>query len=167
MKRVIIFGNSGAGKSTLAKDLARRDQLAHFDLDSVAWLLTSPPQRKPVADSKNGIDAFLKENKQWVIEGCYSDLLELVLHKATEIIFLDLPIGLCVANAKARPWEPHKYESKQAQDANLTMLLNWISDYDIREDTFSRSSHQALFDVYKGKKTRYNNNVVLSYGLNS
>ncbi|MAZ86247.1 MAG: shikimate kinase [Cellvibrionaceae bacterium] len=159
MKRVIIFGNSGAGKSTLAKSLANIDQLAHFDLDSIAWLPTSPPQRKPVEQSKADIDAFMAENDQWVIEGCYSDLLELLFTKASEIIFLDLPIDQCITNARARPWEPHKYESKQAQDENLDMLLAWISDYEGRSDTFSRSSHQDLFRRFAGKKTRYTHNV--------
>jgi len=159
LKRIIIFGNSGAGKSTLAKSLASIDRLAHFDLDSIAWLPTSPPQRKAVEQSKADIDVFIAENDRWVIEGCYSDLLELLFTKATEIIFLDLPIDQCIANARARPWEPHKYESKQAQDANLDMLLGWISDYEDRTDTFSRAAHRDLFLRYGGKKTRYTQNV--------
>jgi hypothetical protein len=38
-----------------------------------------------------------------------------------------------VANAFSRPWEPHKYLSKEAQDANLEMLMGWIRAY---EDKF-------------------------------
>ena len=158
MKKVVIFGNSAAGKSTLAKKLSSAESLAHFDLDLIAWQATTPPLRKPISESKEEIGVFLAENDAWVIEGCYTDLIEIVVPKATELVFLNLPVDACIANAKRRPWEPHKYESKQAQDANLTMLLDWITQYDTRADTFSRSAHQALFDAYEGIKTMYTTN---------
>ena len=92
------------------------------------------------------------------IEGCYSDLLEIALPKSSEIIYLNLPVEACIANAKARPWEPHKYDSKEAQDANLGMLIDWIAQYTVRNDTFSKSAHEALYKGYKGKKTMYSGN---------
>ena len=158
MKKIIIFGNSGSGKSTLAKSLCETEQLAHLDLDTIAWLPGMPPQRKPLADSQVEIEAFVASHSSWVIEGCYSDLLEMVLPEASEIIFLNLPVALCIENAKARPWEPHKYESKEAQDANLDMLISWIADYETRQDTFSQAAHQALFDLYQGRKVMLSKN---------
>ena len=158
MKRIIIFGNSGSGKSTLAKALCKDKNLSHLDLDLIAWQPTSPPQRKPIAESRQEIDAFISVNDGWVIEGCYSDLLELALPAASEIIFLNLPVEACIANARNRPWEPHKYASREAQDANLDMLIDWISQYPERTDTFSKSSHEALFKRYNGKKTMYTSN---------
>ena len=85
-------------------------------------------------------------------------MLEIVLPKSSEIIYLNLPVEACISNAKKRPWEPHKYESKEAQDANLDMLIDWISQYAVRNDTFSKSAHEALFRGYKGKKTMYASN---------
>ena len=158
MQRIVIFGNSGSGKSTLAKELAREHELAHLDLDLTAWKPTSPPERKPVSESWEDIRAFMASNAHWVIEGCYSDLLETVVLHASEIIFLNLPVELCIANARNRPWEPHKYESREAQDANLDMLIEWIAQYDERDDTFSKSAHEALFESYDGKKTLYKSN---------
>lgn len=161
MKKIIIFGNSGSGKSTLAKYLCESEQLAHLDLDTVAWLPEMPPQRKPLADSRVDIEAFVTTFAGWVIEGCYSELLEMVLPEATEIVFLNLPVDQCIENAKARPWEPHKYESKEAQDANLDMLISWIADYETRQDTFSQTAHQRLFDSYDGKKIEHTTNKEL------
>jgi hypothetical protein len=129
--------------------------LKHLDLDTLAWIPTVPPRRKALADSKQEIDAFLRSSASWVIEGCYADLIEMALPQATEIIFMDLPVDACIANARQRPWEPHKYESKKAQDDNLNMLIDWISRYAEREDTFSRSAHVGLFESFSGKKTRY------------
>jgi len=119
---------------------------------------TSPPARKPINEAKVEIDAFLNSNSQWVVEGCYSDLLEIVIPEASEIIYLNLPVEICIANAKRRPWEPHKYESKEAQDSNLQMLIAWTTEYPDRDDTFSMSSHKALYDGYEGKKTMYTSN---------
>lgn len=161
MKKVVIFGNSGSGKSTLARHYHEQAGLPHLDLDTIAWLPATPPARKAIADSKADIDRFMAEHASWVIEGCYSDLLELVIQEASEIVFLDLPIERCIANAKNRPWESHKYESKAAQDANLDMLLEWITQYPNRNDTFSRSSHKALYENYDGKKSVHTCNVSL------
>ncbi len=158
MRKVAIFGNSGSGKSTLARQLCDAEGLAHLDLDTLAWRPVSPPERKPLEESRRDIDVFLAANRGWVIEGCYSDLLEFVVAQASEVVFLDLPVETCVANAKNRPWEPHKYASKAAQDANLAMLLDWIAQYPVRTDTFSRAAHQRLYDDYAGKKTRYTGN---------
>ena len=78
--------------------------------------------------------------------------------RANEIFFLDLPIEVCIKNAGQRPWEPHKYPSKQAQDQNLEMLTNWIKDYDTRTDSFSKKAHQTLYESFEGKKTRITHN---------
>ena len=156
---IVIFGNSGAGKSTLALNMARRHNLAHLDLDTIAWLPSSVPERRPHEQSREHVEQFTHHNKYWVIEGCYSDLIELVIEKASEVIFLNLPVSMCIDNARERPWEPHKYASKKAQDANLDMLIDWIKQYEVRDDTFSQSAHQRLFDAFTGVKKEYTSNV--------
>tara|TARA_Y100000589_G_scaffold27008_6_gene22535 strand:- start:62714 stop:63076 length:363 start_codon:yes stop_codon:yes gene_type:complete len=113
----------------------------------------------PIEESRAKIEAFLKDNKSWVIEGCYTDLLELLAHEASEIIFMDLSIEQCINNAKSRPWEPHKYESKEAQDANLEMLINWIKDYKTRSDPFSYGAHLRFYESFQGEKMVYVENV--------
>ena len=159
MSNILIFGNSGSGKSTLAKSICKSEGLAHLDLDSLAWEATTPPERKKLNVSQKEIINFIKMNDSWVIEGCYTDLLELVESYSSEIIFMNLPIETCISNAKSRPWEPHKYESKQAQDANLDMLIDWISQYTKRDDTFSMNAHQKFYSNYSGKKQIINSNV--------
>lgn len=154
----MIFGNSGSGKSTLAHAICAAENLAHLDLDTIAWQPVTPPERKPVHESEVEIDAFVASNNGWVIEGCYADLLALVLPVCSEIIFLNVPVATCIENARKRPWEPHKYESKAAQDANLDMLIDWISQYPERSDTFSRSAHEALFNQFDGRKTMFTRN---------
>jgi len=158
LRNVLIFGNSSSGKSTLAKKLHKEHGLAHLDLDLLAWLPTTPPTRKPLEESRVEIEAFISSNALWVIEGCYADLLEFAAPASEEIIFMNLPIDTCLDNAKRRPWEPHKYPSKEAQDANLDMLLKWISQYEERTDSFSKTMHQQFFDRYQKSKAMINHN---------
>ncbi|GLQ31983.1 AAA family ATPase [Litoribrevibacter albus] len=158
MRKIIIFGNSGSGKSTLAKELCAEHNLSHLDLDELAWMQTSPPERAPLEESGTAIQAFAATNNGWVIEGCYIDLMEIAAPLSEEIIYLNLPVELCIENAKKRPWEPHKYESKEAQDANLSMLLAWIKDYEQRQDTFSKAAHMDFYTSYPGKKTMHKDN---------
>ena len=142
----------------MATDLAEREGLAHLDLDTLAWLPVQPPERAPLEESERKITGFIEANDSWVIEGCYTDLIKIAGQDANEVIFLNLTINQCVANATKRPWEPHKYESKKAQDNNLSMLLNWIKDYAGRDDSFSHSSHLRFFEEFHGRKIMYTDN---------
>jgi len=153
--RVAIVGNSGSGKSTLALRLARVNGLAHLDLDTLAWEPVTPPVRRPLADSAREIDAFTHANRCWVVEGCYADLLTLALPLCTLLIFLNPGVEACVHNARTRPWEPHKYPSKAAQDANLDMLVRWISGYYSRADVLSLAAHRALYDGFQPDKIEF------------
>ncbi|MFT5164479.1 MAG: adenylate kinase family enzyme [Alteromonadaceae bacterium] len=163
MVKILIFGNSGAGKSTLAKKLAVSKNLAHLDLDTLAWQpipagSTAPPGRLPLKQSRQQIDIFTNANPHWIIEGCYTDLLEMLSDEADEIIFMDLDVNLCIANAANRPWEPHKYPSKTAQDKNLPMLTQWIQQYTERDDGFSHQAHQGFYEAFKGNKSMVRDN---------
>jgi adenylate kinase family enzyme len=152
MKKILIFGNSGSGKSTLAKKLCLQRSLEHLDLDTLAWENETPPARKPLNESVKAIREFTSSHSDWVIEGCYADLLDCVLADAKQVIFMNLPVVVCIANAGNRQWEPHKYESKAAQDANLPMLIEWISQYDNRADSFSKAAHMDLYQRFSGAK---------------
>ncbi len=154
MRRILVFGNSGSGKSTVAARLASTSGMAHLDLDSLAWLATQPPQRMPLTESLRAIDDFTAANESWVVEGCYTDLLQALAAEATEILFMNLSIEQCQQNARRRPWEPHKYESREVQDANLEMLLAWIAEYESRDDVFSLAAHTKFYEDFPGTKTR-------------
>jgi len=150
--RVLIVGNSGSGKTTLARRESARDGLAHLDLDSLAWLPTTPPIRRPVAESVVAIGRFTAIHDAWVIEGCYADLAAAIGDQATELVFLNPGVEACVRHCLARPWEPHKYESREAQDRNLERLVAWVRAYTDRDDACSLSAHRRLFAAFPGSK---------------
>jgi len=156
MKNILIFGNSGAGKTTLAKKLQHEFNLKHLDLDILAWTKSSTPTRKPLSQSINDIDTFLEDANDWVVEGCYADLLEYVANKANELIFLNPGVDICIKNCQNRPWEPHKYVSKEEQDKNLDMLIDWVREYELRDDEFSLKQHRIVYDSFSGNKNEVN-----------
>lgn len=156
--KIVIIGNSSSGKSTLARELQQRQNLAHLDLDTLAWLPTQPPTRSPLNEAAKAIHDFTTRHDAWVIEGCYTDLAELALAAADELVFMNLPVTQCLDNARQRPWEPHKYDTAEAQDANLAMLLDWIAEYHSREGTFSYTAHCTLYKNYAGNKRMFTSN---------
>lgn len=162
MPRIVIFGNSGSGKSTLAAVLARQAGLAHLDLDTLAWDPLIPGQRKPLDASLADLAAFIRAHENWVIEGCYSDLLASAIARCTKLVFLNPGIEGCIQNCRQRPWEPHKYPSPEAQNANLEMLIGWIREYETRADEFSLRSHRRLFEEFQGDKIELRTNEPLS-----
>ena len=153
--RILIFGNSGAGKSTLAKSLAREYALPHLDLDLLAWEQADAPTRRALARSRIEIESFTAGNDGWVIEGAYADLLEMLLDECSELVFLNPGVDACVANCRARPWEPHKYADKESQDRNLAFLIGWVREYESRDDEYSLGSHRWLFDRFNGVKREF------------
>ena len=58
-----------------------------------------------------------------IIKHC-SDLLALATTKANELTFLNSPTSSCIKNVISRDWEPKKYQTKEAQDANLDQLID-------------------------------------------
>jgi adenylate kinase family enzyme len=156
VKRFLLIGNSGSGKSTLAARLARAHGSPHLDLDVLAWEpRVVPPKRRAVDGSARDIAAFMDANEAsggWVIEGCYADLAEVAATRCTSLVFLNPGVDACVANARARPWEPHKYATREEQDAGLEFLIGWIGDYATRRDVFGLSAHRAVFEGFAGPK---------------
>jgi len=157
--KIVIFGNSGSGKSTLAKRYQLDNDLALLDLDAIAWQDSIPPARKSLIHSANLIDQFVSDHARWVVEGCYADLLEIAMQHANEIIFLNPGLDACLANCRNRPWEPHKYESAEAQNNNLDMLLEWVKQYETRNDEFSLSAHRSLYQMFEGKKSEHDSST--------
>lgn len=152
MQRVAILGNAGSGKSTLARRLGAQRGADVLDLDTVAWEPGKPAQPRASAEAVQAVRAFCAARPAWVIEGCYGDLVEAVLDGEVELIFLNLPVETCVAHCRARPWEPHKWKSKEAQDERLACLLDWVRAYPERDNTLSLRAHRRIFDSYRGPK---------------
>ena len=152
--RFAIIGNAGSGKSTLAWQLAGEMDLALLDLDIVAWEPARVAVPRPPDAAAADVHSFCRAYPEWVVEGCYPELIETALNYRPQLLLLDPGMDQCLANCRARPWEPHKYRSRAEQDRKLGMLLAWVEGYYHRAGEISLASHDALFEAYRGPKQR-------------
>jgi adenylate kinase family enzyme len=152
MMRIAIAGNSGSGKSTLARRLAAASETPILDLDTVAWVPGKIAVARAPAEASRDVRTFCDENESWIVEGCYSSLVEVALESGAQLLLLDPGLEQCMSNCRSRPWEAHKYSSKQEQDTHLPFLLKWVADYYSRNDDMSLGAHRALYERYDGPK---------------
>jgi tRNA uridine 5-carbamoylmethylation protein Kti12 len=90
-KRIIIFGAPGSGKSTLAKDLSKKLNLPHFNLDSLVYLKgwTSKHSDNQIKESMN----IIVNKDKWILEGFHRKIdswILPVLDKSDFVIILNL-----------------------------------------------------------------------------
>jgi hypothetical protein len=102
--------------------------------------------------AKADVRAFCSRHENWVVEGCYASLVNEALLSSPILLFLNLGVAQCLANCRARPWEAHKYCSKEEQDERLAFLLSWVQEYYTRGGDMSLVEHRACFDAYSGAK---------------
>lgn len=150
--RVLIIGNSGSGKSTVARTLAAGHGLVHLDLDTLVWETGKIAVARPVDEAVADLLDFLNSHDNWVVEGCYGDFAEVALPFCSEFVFMNPGKDVCVAHNWQRPWEPHKYASKEKQDSMLPFLLDWVGKYYERDDSCSYAWHRRIFDAFQGNK---------------
>ncbi|GAB3252934.1 P-loop NTPase family protein [Chitinimonas naiadis] len=150
--RIALLGNAGSGKSTLAGQLADRYRIPVLDLDTLVW---EPGQIAVPRDAglvRGDVLRYCQGHADWIIEGCYADLVAIVLVHQPELLLLDPGEAACLQHCRARPWEPHKYASRAEQDAKLDFLLAWVRDYYVRDGDMSLAGHLALYRAYSGPK---------------
>jgi adenylate kinase family enzyme len=116
-RRIWIKGGSGSGKTTLAKELARRLDLEHVELDALhhdANCTAAPAQLL-----QERVRCALDDVRGWVVDGNYdSKLGTLVLDRAELIVWLDLGVfSFCVQKVPVQ-------EALKAADSVCNL---WIS----------------------------------------
>jgi adenylate kinase family enzyme len=159
--RIAIMGNAGSGKTTLARSLAGSG-VAVLDLDTIAWEPNAGAILRPIDAAHRELQRFCSRQSDWIVEGCYGDLIEAALRWQPELIFLNPGKEVCLRNCRNRPWEPNKYRSKAEQDANLETLLEWISAYYTCAGSMSLAGHRATYDAYNGPKRELTDKFIFS-----
>ena len=158
--RVLVFGNSGSGKSTFARQLSAQHNLKELDLDHVVWSKTEFAKFRPDEEIIRELDAFVAANSSWVVEGCYGRWMEHLQSHCTKMVFLNPGEAACLANCRARPWEPNKYPTQAEQDAKLAFLLDWVRGYSSRTDDLSLQAHRRLLESFNGAKQEVGATVI-------
>ena len=100
-RRFSIGGISGSGKSTVGRAVAARLDLPYVELDA---LVHGPNWTEATSDElRERIDAAIDGADGWVVDGNYrSKIGDYVLRRADTLVWLDLPLRICLARAGRR-----------------------------------------------------------------
>jgi adenylate kinase family enzyme len=105
MNRIMIIGSAGSGKSTLSQGLGKIFDLPVIHLDRHYW----KPNwvATPNAEWDKVVENFTMR-EQWIIDGNYSRTMDIRIRRAELIIYLDMPMWLCIYRVIKRRIMYHK-----------------------------------------------------------
>ncbi|MDP8238758.1 MAG: hypothetical protein P9X24_06695 [Candidatus Hatepunaea meridiana] len=97
--RAVIIGSSCSGKTTLAKAIGKRTGIKHLELDAVSWL---PNWESRDTNDLRRLVEIEVQKENWIIDGNYTILNDIIWSKATTILWLNLPFYLIFYRAITR-----------------------------------------------------------------
>jgi adenylate kinase family enzyme len=94
MERIMVVGiSAGVGKSTFARRLGGILGIEVTHLDSLFW---KPGWVEATHEEFSAPQKEIVQKPQWIIEGNYSSTFELRFQYADTIIYLELPLYVCL-----------------------------------------------------------------------
>ncbi len=102
MKRVLVIGCGGSGKSTLARHLGSLLDISVIHLDSLYW---RPGWVETPREEWRALVQDLVRRDCWIMDGNYSNTLDIRLPAADTVVFLDFPRLLCLWRVVKRRWQ--------------------------------------------------------------
>jgi adenylate kinase family enzyme len=130
MRRIVVIGTSCSGKSTLARELSRRLEIGHIELDALHW----GPNWTPNPDFADRVERAVSANG-WVLDGGYAKVRHLIWPRADTMIWLDYPMSVVMMRGLRRTlprairgtelWAGNR-ESLRLTFLNKESILLWI-----------------------------------------
>jgi len=151
MKKIVILGPSGTGKTTLCRELGEKLNLKILHLDEVYWKKDWENIGKE--EFNDYIKNFLTVNKNWVIDGNYSNNrhFKYRLDVADTIIYLDYGVNASLQGIHQRA-KKYKYISRSDMAEGCIegidqIFLKYVAFYDYRNKML-----KAIVKKYEKKK---------------
>jgi adenylate kinase family enzyme len=122
LKRIMVIGVSpGVGKSTFAAKLGESLGVRVYHLDSYFWKSGWVESTLPEFTSAQ---KEMVSGEQWIIEGNYSKTLHIRAEKADTIIYLELPLRVCLYRVIKR-WISNIGNTRPDMAAGCPEKLDW------------------------------------------
>lgn len=100
--RIAVVGPVAAGKTTLSAAIADHTGLPRIDLDDLFWGPDWTP-RAPAVFQRDVQEQLA--GPAWIADGNYGgEVAELLLDRAELVVWLDLPLRVCLPRLVARSW---------------------------------------------------------------
>ena len=156
-QRIHIVGTSGAGKTTLARELARRWNLSHVELDALYW----GPDWTPAPDFRERVAHALR-GEAWVVDGNYGAARDIVWERAEMVIWLDYALPVVLGRVLWRTvrrsltgeelWHGNRERPRQAFFSRESIIWWALRTYRRRRrqyrDLLARPEHAHLIVVH-------------------
>jgi adenylate kinase family enzyme len=148
-QRISIVGTSGAGKTTVAAMAARRLRIPHIELDALRqgpnWTET------PDEEFRRQVAAYAAE-PNWVIDGNYAVVRDLVWDRATAIVWIDPPHSLIMAQVIWRSFI-RAVTRRELWNGNKENMRAWLDpSHPIRWAFSTHRDRQAKYLATMGPK---------------
>ena len=130
--RIVVVGTSGSGKTTLAQALSARLDVPHIELDALYW---GPNWSQTPADIFQERTCEAISAEEWVCDGNYPAVRDLVWERATGVIFLNYSFSRVFYQAVSRTLRRAiNHEIVYGNNIEHLMLLDpeWIPWWVIR-----------------------------------
>jgi adenylate kinase family enzyme len=118
-----VVGNSGSGKSTLAAALAARLGVPYIELDSI---FHQPGWTELPRDEFRARVRALAAGEEWVIDGNYSAVRDLVWARADTVVWIDLPRWLVMRRVIGRTLR-RAVLRQELWNGNREPVSNWLT----------------------------------------
>jgi adenylate kinase family enzyme len=99
--RGAVVGVTGSGKTTLARELARRFDVPHIELDALYWGADWTPRPDEVFLAL--ADVALR-GEAWTVDGNYGKVRDLVWRRANVLVWLDYALPVILWQLTKRIW---------------------------------------------------------------
>ncbi|MEV6702600.1 adenylate kinase [Streptomyces sp. NPDC051453] len=142
MQKIALFGQPATGKTTLAKWLSTELGYPHTDLDG---LLFTPDGPLPLEEFRRQA-AEVAQHDEWIVEGNFSKLADVVWHRADVLVWLDFPLILVLYRIVRRSLSQLAGHEDSAQARQLT----WRKAFFVR-----RSLLRTAIRKYRRNRPRY------------
>ncbi|MGD6994643.1 topology modulation protein [Sutcliffiella horikoshii] len=123
MQRIMVIGvSAGAGKSTFATRLGKALDVKVFHLDAYFW--------KPgwveasIEEFSQSQQAIIKNHNSWIVEGNYTATFDIRAEKADTIIYLELPLRVCLYRVIKR-WLTNLGHRRPDLGGECTERMEW------------------------------------------
>jgi adenylate kinase family enzyme len=161
--RVLIVGTSGSGKSTLARAISEKFGIADVELDALYW---GPNWTGAPADEfKSKIEASISKNEGWVVHGNYSKVQNIILSRATAIIWLDYSLLIVLWRVYKRSvlriifrtdlWAGNRESFRKTFLSRSSIILWAYQTYSLRREQYEKlfaSLERSELQLFRFKK---------------
>jgi len=154
MKRIMVIGvSSGVGKSTFARQLGEKLSIPVYHLDQLFW---KPGWVEAALEEFSEAQKSIVKEEKWIMEGNYSHTFSIRAEHADTIIYLELPLFICLYRVLKR-WLLNRGKTRIDMGAGCPEKIDWafikfiLTTYYPRKKTM-KSQFQHFQTIGRKKK---------------